>query len=472
MGKNINIDGVNLFLSNPDEITNLKWIGGEIYMNQLLAAWFVLDEENDIPMNPQILGKPGVGKTTLAYSAGKKQGLPIFIFQCTVDTRPEDLIISPIISENNTIKYHASSLVTAMIEGGVCILDEANRMSEKSWASLAPLLDQRRYIESIIAGIKIKAHPNFRICVTMNDDSSTFEVPEYIHSRLQPQIFIEFPDRDEELQILEFNLPYTKKDILLYTTNFLQKAHQMNKEYSIRDGINICRYYMKLTSFNSFNDKNKGEVITKTNENLSGLNENEYKINFELFRRAIQQVLGPEAIKIILQKRSFDSDNNNHSNITNLFDKINKNFIDPKDQDKNLDDEFMYDDFINEDFLDELDDDDIMFLDGVNKNQSDRKNDTYYHEKDDDVIHIIEKEEDKNDKINSTDKKSQINKKKKKKIFEENEKLKTKDPNDLIREFLEKKHQNNVKKIDKDDQKNSTDKKSHNKRKEGNKKDI
>ena len=41
-----------------------------------------------------------------------------------------------------------------MIRGGVCILDEANRMSEKSWASLAPLLDTRRYIESIVAGLK------------------------------------------------------------------------------------------------------------------------------------------------------------------------------------------------------------------------------------------------------------------------------------------------------------------------------
>ena len=66
-------------------------------------------------------------------------------------------------------------------------------MSEKSWASLAPLLDNRRYVESIVAGIKIKAHPHFRLVATMNDDASTFELPEYIHSRLQPQIFIDFP---------------------------------------------------------------------------------------------------------------------------------------------------------------------------------------------------------------------------------------------------------------------------------------
>ena len=50
----------------------------------------------------------------------------------------------------------ASPLVTAMVRGGACILDEGNRMSEKSWASLAPLLDHRRSVDSVIAGITMK----------------------------------------------------------------------------------------------------------------------------------------------------------------------------------------------------------------------------------------------------------------------------------------------------------------------------
>ncbi|MHA1898894.1 MAG: AAA family ATPase, partial [Promethearchaeota archaeon] len=187
----VNIDGVDLYLSHPDEL-NLNWIGDSDELKQLLAAWMILDKD-DIPLNPRILGKPGVGKTTLAYAAAKKISKEVYIFQCTMDTRPEDLIIQPIIGPNNTIEYHASPLLTAAIKGGVCILDEGNRMSEKAWASLAPLLDKRRYVESIIAGIKIKAHKDFRIAVTMNVDSSTFEIPEYIDSRLQPKIILDFP---------------------------------------------------------------------------------------------------------------------------------------------------------------------------------------------------------------------------------------------------------------------------------------
>ncbi|MCX6619657.1 MAG: AAA family ATPase, partial [Acidobacteria bacterium] len=137
-------------------------------------------------------------------------------------------------------------LVTAMLRGGICILDEGNRMSEKSWASLAPLLDNRRYVESIVAGVKIKAHPNFRIVATMNDDASTFDLPEYIHSRLQPQIFIDFPERDEELAILKENLPFGDDQILTYVTDFLQLAHSADERYTVRDGINVARYAMKL----------------------------------------------------------------------------------------------------------------------------------------------------------------------------------------------------------------------------------
>ena len=113
------------------------------------------------------------------------------------------------------------------------------------YTGLAPLMDSRRYVESIVAGIKIKARPDFRLCTTMNDDASTFELPEYIHSRLQPRIFIDFPEAEEELLILKTNLPFADEEILQYVVDFLQTAHEADERYSVRDGINIARYALK-----------------------------------------------------------------------------------------------------------------------------------------------------------------------------------------------------------------------------------
>ncbi|MFX1273545.1 MAG: AAA family ATPase [Promethearchaeota archaeon] len=234
----------------------MEWVGNEDLIDELKAAWLIVDDE-DIPLNPRILGKPGIGKTTLAYATGKRMEKDVYIFQCTMDTRPEDLLISPVISSKNEIKYVASSLVSAMIKGGICLLDEGNRMSEKSWASLAPLMDKRRYVESIIAGIRIYANEEFRLCVTMNSDSSTYEIPEYISSRLNPRIMIEFPNRIDELKILKYNLPFASDQILEYCVDFLQNSHNHVEPTTVRDGINILRYYMKTRALNN---KNKDEL--------------------------------------------------------------------------------------------------------------------------------------------------------------------------------------------------------------------
>lgn len=237
------INDVYLYLGEPDDVP-MSWVGQDELVTQVMAAWLVISED-DLPLSPRLVGKPGVGKTTLAYHAGRRLTRSVYLFQATMDTRPEDLIVTPVISEEGKIKYMASPVVSAMIKGGVAIIDEGNRMSEKSWASLAPLLDSRRYVESIVAGIKIRAHPDFRMCTTMNDDASTFELPEYIHSRLQPQIYIDFPERDEELLILKSNLPFADDKILEYVVEFLQAAHEANERYSVRDGINIARYALK-----------------------------------------------------------------------------------------------------------------------------------------------------------------------------------------------------------------------------------
>lgn len=239
----VSIDGVVLHLGQPDELP-MNWVGNKELVTQIKAAWLVMGD-GDFPLNPRLLGKPGVGKTTLAYYAARQMNQPVYLFQATIDTRPEDLIVTPVMSDQGKIRYMASSIVTAMIKGGVSVIDEGNRMSEKSWASLAPLMDNRRYVESIVAGIKIKAHSNFRLCTTMNDDASTFDLPEYIHSRLQPRIFIDFPDRGEERLILSANLPFANEQILDYVVNFLQVAHEAQEPYTVRDGINIARYALK-----------------------------------------------------------------------------------------------------------------------------------------------------------------------------------------------------------------------------------
>jgi MoxR-like ATPase len=249
MGKQIEkivAKGVEIHLVDSPNL-DVEWIGMEEPLVQLLASWS--DDGDDPPMQPRILGKPGVGKTSLAITAARRMKQDLYVFQCTVDTKPEDLIITPVIADQGKIRYVASPLVTAMIRGGICLLDEGNRMSEKSWASIASLLDMRRSVYSIIAGVEIKAKPEFRVCVTMNEDASTFEVPEYIYSRLQPGIHMDYPTRDEEFKIIRDKLDGPSDTLIDHVVNLLQESHNNDEDLSVRDGMNISRYAYRLLKF-------------------------------------------------------------------------------------------------------------------------------------------------------------------------------------------------------------------------------
>ena len=268
------IDGITLTLSKPDT-TKPEWIGQSEVLKQVLACWMVISDK-DLPLSPRITGMPGIGKTTLGMVAALERKQPLYIYQCTSDTRPEDLIVTPVLAESGKISYHASPLVSAMISGGICILDEGNRMNEKSWASLAPLLDHRRYVESIIAGLRIQAHKEFRACITMNNDESTFEIPDYILSRLQPTLTLSMPKAEDEMAILKYHLPFAESELLEMTVNFLQRSHQLDLEFSPRDGLHILQYAMKRLI------QDKDHPIAKDT----------------IWKESIQKVLGDDALDL------------------------------------------------------------------------------------------------------------------------------------------------------------------------------
>lgn len=276
----VTIQGVRIRLARPYAL-NFKYIGNKTIVNQLKASWYS-SAASDPPMNPRLIGKPGVGKTVLGYAAGKALGLPIYFFQATSDTQPNDVLINPVIIEtgkdSSRVEYVASTLITAMIIGGVIVFDEGNRMQEKAWAALAPLLDSRRYVESVTAGVVIRAHPNFRFVATMNEDASCFELPEYIKSRLQPQIVCEAPDRSERRRILEVNLPHANPVVLDYVVDFLEAAQKEDEDLSVRDGVHIAHYSGKLIDFEADAGRkmDPGEAVVLAVEQILGVKQARY----------------------------------------------------------------------------------------------------------------------------------------------------------------------------------------------------
>lgn len=325
MTEQYEIDGVHLHLGRPDNSQG-EWIGQREVLKQVLACWLVIDEK-DLPLTPRLVGTPGIGKTTLAIAAARVRQQSLYIYQCTADTRPEDLLVTPVLAEKGTIKYHASPLVSAMIRGGICLLDEGNRMNEKSWASLAPLLDHRRYVESIVAGITIPAHPDFRCAVTMNEDESTFEIPDYILSRLQPTLTLGHPNRSDELAILKYHLPFATEEMLNLTVEFLQEAHELKLDFSTRDGINVMRYALKRVAADPDHPLSKDDAWREALQNCLG----EEALDLQSLADRKNQTLGGNVVPMGLGDFFFAPGDPLHPD----FDDDDDDFDDEDDDDDN-----------------------------------------------------------------------------------------------------------------------------------------
>jgi MoxR-like ATPase len=306
MQRDVEIDGVRLHLSQSQEFSS-QWIGQDEVLKQLLACWMVVGEK-DLPLTPRLVGVPGIGKTALGMAGAKALGRELYIYQCTADTRPEDLLVTPVLAESGKIAYHASPLVTAMLRGGVCILDEGNRMNEKSWASLAPLFDHRRYVESIVAGITIQASSEFRCAVTMNQDESTYEIPDYILSRLQPTLPLGFPSRQDEMAILQYHLPFAAEEMLAITVEFLQRAHELRLDFSPRDGINILRYALKRLAQDQTHPLAKDAAWRESVEKCLGAD----ALDVEAAAKRRARTLGGDSVPLGLGDFFFDRDDPLH----------------------------------------------------------------------------------------------------------------------------------------------------------------
>jgi len=74
---------------------------------------------------------------------------------------------------------------------------------------------------------------------------------------------------------LRENLPFGDEHILNYVTDFLQQAHSADERYTVRDGINIARFAMKLAQ----------QAGTSADS--------------ETLRMAIVQTLGEEALRYV-----------------------------------------------------------------------------------------------------------------------------------------------------------------------------
>jgi hypothetical protein len=142
----------------------------------------------------------------------------------------------------------------------------------------------------------------------MNHDESTFEVPDYILSRLQPTLAVGFPNKQDEMAILQYHLPFAEPEMLAMTVEFLQHSHELKLDFSPRDGINLLRYAIKRMFQDSNHPISRDLAWQEALEKCLG----EDAVDLEQLAQRRRRTLGGDAVPLGLADLFFDPDDPLH----------------------------------------------------------------------------------------------------------------------------------------------------------------
>jgi MoxR-like ATPase len=202
------IGGKVVHLSQPYNARIPPLVGREAELALLTAAW--ITSRGSLPLSPLLLGEPGVGKNRLIYEVAGRTAKNLYIFQGHEDVTAEDLACAVRFSDDpgKKMDYVASPLVTAMHTGGICFIDEIAKIRPRALALLISVLDERRYIDSILLGTRVMAHEGFRfVAATNTADMQSNILPEFLRSRMRPIIEVGYSSAEEIAKIVQTRFP-------------------------------------------------------------------------------------------------------------------------------------------------------------------------------------------------------------------------------------------------------------------------
>ncbi|NNF15559.1 MAG: MoxR family ATPase [Gammaproteobacteria bacterium] len=172
---------------------------------------------------------PGMGKTTLAHALARVLGLDFHRIQFTSDMLPADVIgVSVFRKESADFQFHAGPVFAQLV-----LADEVNRATPKTQSALLEAMEERQVS---VDGETHKLPTPFFVIATQNpqEQVGTYALPESQLDRFLMRIFLGYPDRQHERelltgadrrQLLDALMPKVSPAELIALQNAVQHVH-------------------------------------------------------------------------------------------------------------------------------------------------------------------------------------------------------------------------------------------------------
>jgi len=192
-----------------------------------------------------LVGVPGLAKTLMIRTLADSLSLQFSRIQFTPDLMPADITGTEVIQEDRVNGTREFRFLPGPIFANVILADEINRTPPKTQAALLEAMQEHQVT---VGGKRHLLSQPFFVLATQNpiEQEGTYPLPEAQLDRFMFNIFVDYPDEEEELQIVK----QTTADTTFRVTPTLNAEDisamgQIVRKVPVAD--HIARYALKFT---------------------------------------------------------------------------------------------------------------------------------------------------------------------------------------------------------------------------------
>ncbi|KAA5541446.1 MoxR family ATPase [Roseiconus nitratireducens] len=159
-----------------------------------------------------MIGVPGLGKTLMGRSLARMLDMDFQRIQFTPDLMPSDITGSEIVEEDPETGHRKLEFFQGPLFTHFLLADEINRAPPKTQAALLQAMQE---LEVSVGRQTYRLPPPFFVVATQNpvEQEGTYPLPEAQLDRFMFNIPVNYPTRDEEVEIVKATTTNTKVDL-------------------------------------------------------------------------------------------------------------------------------------------------------------------------------------------------------------------------------------------------------------------
>jgi MoxR-like ATPase len=202
-----------------------------------------------------LVGVPGLAKTLMIRSLADSLSLKFSRIQFTPDLMPSDITGTEVIQEDKVSGKRDFKFLPGPVFANVLLADEINRTPPKTQAALLEAMQEHQIT---VGGTRHRLIEPFFVLATQNpiEQEGTYPLPEAQLDRFMFNIFVDYPDEEEEFQIVKQTT--ADVDVRLtptLTADEIVQLSQIVRKVPVAD--HVMRYALQFTRLTR---REKGDV--------------------------------------------------------------------------------------------------------------------------------------------------------------------------------------------------------------------